>query len=259
MTGMEGPAPAAVLPLWSNMARTRPYCWPLRMTVALVQGAVLDQDGGHRPAPLVEAGLDHHAAARPSTDRLEFEHFGLEQGGLEQLVDAGAGLGRDVDEHGLPAPLLRDHVLAGQFLLDTVGVGLGLVDLVDRDHQGHAGGTGVLDRLDGLRLDAVVGGHHQDHDVGDVGAARAHGGEGGVARGVQERDGAARGLDMVGADVLGDAAGFAGRHLGAADVVQQRGLAVIDVAHDGHHRRTGAGFAQGAGLAEQVRLPGRFP
>ena len=48
-----------------------------------------------------------------------------------------------------------------------------------------------------------------------------------------------RGFDVVGTDVLGDAAGFAGRHLGAPDVVEQRGLAVVDVTHDGHHRRRG--------------------
>ena len=44
-------------------------------------------------------------------------------------------------------------------------------------------------------------------------------------------------VHLVGADVLGDAAGLAGRDLGLADRVQQRGLAVVDVAHDRHHRR----------------------
>ena len=50
---------------------------------------------------------------------------------------------------------------------------------------------------------------------------------------------------VVGADVLRDAAGFARRHLGAADVVQQRGLAVVDVAHDGDHRGARQRFAFG--------------
>ena len=45
-------------------------------------------------------------------------------------------------------------------------------------------------------------------------------------------------LHLVGADVLGDAAGFACRHVGFANGVEQRGLAVIDVAHDGDHGRT---------------------
>ena len=99
------------------------------------------------------------------------------------------------------------------------------------------GGAGVLDRLDRLRHDAVVGSDHQHDDVGDVGAAGAHRGERGVARRVDERDQALRRLDLVGADVLGDAAGLARGDLGAADVVEQRGLAVVDVAHDGHDRR----------------------
>ena len=45
--------------------------------------------------------------------------------------------------------------------------------------------------------------------------------------------------------MLGDAAGFARRHFGAADVVQQRSLAVVHVAHDGHHRRARQRFGLG--------------
>ena len=117
-------------------------------------------------------------------------------------------------------------------------IGVRLVDLVDGDDDRHLGRLGVIDRLDGLRHDAVVGGHHQDDDVGNVGAAGAHGGEGGVAGRVDEGDLLAVALDLVGADVLGDAAGLAGDHIGLADGVEQRRLAVVDVAHDGDHRRT---------------------
>ena len=95
-----------------------------------------------------------------------------------------------------------------------------------------------LHRFDRLRHDAVVGGDHQHDDVGELGAAGAHRGERRVARRVEEGDDALVGFDVVRADVLGDAAGFAGGDLGAADVVEQRGLAVVDVAHDGDHRRT---------------------
>ena len=101
----------------------------------------------------------------------------------------------------------------------------------------HAGRLGVVDGLDRLRHDAVVGGHHDGGDVGDLGAAGAHGGEGLVARRVEEGDGLAVVLHLVGADVLRDAAGLAGGHLGLADGVEQAGLAVVDVAHDGDHRR----------------------
>ena len=96
-----------------------------------------------------------------------------------------------------------------------------------------------LMRLDGLRHHAVVGRHHQDDDVGDLGAAGPHGGERLVARRVDERDLPAVLLDLVGADVLGDAAGLAGDDVGLADAVEQQRLAVVDVAHDGDDRRAG--------------------
>ena len=95
----------------------------------------------------------------------------------------------------------------------------------------------------GLRLHAVVGGDHEHDQVGGLRAAGPHGGERLVARGVDERDLALLavhlGGDLVGADVLGDAARLAGHHVGVPDRVEQLGLAVVDVTHDGDHRRPG--------------------
>ena len=95
----------------------------------------------------------------------------------------------------------------------------------------------MVDGLDRLGHHAVVGRHHEDDDVGGLGAAGPHGGEGGVARRVDERDPVVVPVDLVGADVLGDAAGLAGHDVGRADAVEQQRLAVVDVAHDGDDRR----------------------
>jgi hypothetical protein len=62
-------------------------------------------------------------------------------------------------------------------------------------------------------------------------------------------------LDVIGADVLRDAAGFAAGDAGAADVVEQRGLAVVDVAHHGDHRRRGR-FSAGVDCALLDRQEG---
>src|SRR5690606_21081263 len=78
----------------------------------------------------------------------------------------------------------------------------------------------------------------QDDDIGGLGTTGTHGGKRRVAGGVEEGNHAALGLHVVRTDVLGNATSLTGRHLGATDVVQQRGLAVVDVTHDGHHRRT---------------------
>ena len=119
-----------------------------------------------------------------------------------------------------------------------VGIGVGFVDLVDGENHRHACGLRVVDRLDGLRHDAVVGRNDDDGNVRNGGAACTHGREGFVARGVEEGDLLSVQHHAVSADVLGDTAGLAFDDVGFADVVQQRGFTVVDVSHDRHDRRT---------------------
>ena len=199
----------------------------------------LDEHGRERAAALVELGLDHRAFGGAVGIGLQLEQFGLEQDLLDQLVEAGLLERRDFDVLDVAAHRLDDDLVLEQLLADLLRIGAGLVDLVDRDDHRHAGRLGVVDRLDRLRHQAVVGRDHQDDDVGDVGAARAHLGEGLVARRVEEGDlRLVRQRHLIGADMLGDAAGFARDHVGAAQRVEQRGLAVIDMAHDRDDRRT---------------------
>ena len=89
---------------------------------------------------------------------------------------------------GVARPLLGQQAVLGELGHDPGGVGVLAVDLVDGHDDRHLGGLGVVDGLDGLGHDAVVGRHDQHHDVGGVGAAGPHGGERLVARGVDEGD-----------------------------------------------------------------------
>ena len=69
---------------------------------------------------------------------------------------------------------------------------MGLSILLIATTIGTLGGARVVDRLERLRHDAVVGRDDQDDDVGDLGAAGAHQGERLVAGGVEEDDLAGR-------------------------------------------------------------------
>ena len=69
--------------------------------------------------------------------------------------------------------------------------------------------------------------------------------------GYREGDHAVLGFYVVGTDVLGNATGFARRHFGGADVVQQRGFTVVNVAHDGHDRRARLGRSARITVAHQ--------
>ena len=110
--------------------------------------------------------------------------------------------------------------MRGQLLADTLWIGGFFIDFVDGNHHRYAGGFSVGNCLDGLRHHAVVGCNHKNHDIGCFRTARAHGGKRFVTRSIQEGNHAARGFNMVCADVLGNAACFALYHFGAADVVQ---------------------------------------
>ena len=205
----------------------------------------MHEHGRDRALALVEARLDDDAARRRVLRRLQLEHFRLQQDRVEQLVDARAGLRGHRDELRLAAVFLGNHALGDQLLLDALEVRFGLVDLVDRDDDRHVAGLRVRDRFLRLRHHAVVGGDDQNHDVGDLRAARAHRRERLVARRVEERDHALLRLHVVRADVLRDPARLAARDARAADRVEQRRLAVVDVAHHRDDRRPRLGLDVG--------------
>ena len=93
------------------------------------------------------------------------------------------------------------------------------------------------DRFLRLRHHAVVGGDDEHGDVGHLRASCAHGGERLVARSVEKGDLPPVVLHLIRADVLRDPARLRLDHRGLADRVEQRGLPVVDVAHDRHDRR----------------------
>ena len=223
--------------------------------VADIQRAALHQNRRDRAAAAVELGFEDDALGGALRVRLQVEQFGLQQDRFLQLVEIGLLQRRHLDVEHLAAKLLDDDLVLQQFLADPVGSRVGPVDLVDRDDDRNLGRLRVADRLDGLLHDAVIGGDDQHDDVGDIGAARTHRGKGLMARRVDERDLLAVGeRHAVGADMLRDAAGLAAGHVGLAQRVEQRGLAVIDMAHDRDDRGARLQHVGLVGLATHADL-----
>ena len=164
---------------------------------------------------------------------------------FEQQVEIGFLLRRNVDENRRAAPIFRHQPAIGELLLDPLGHGVGLINLVDGHDDGHFRGVSVIDGFDRLRHNAVIGAHDQHNDVGSLRTAGTHAGKRFVTRRIEENNLAAVGRRLlvddsylVSANVLGNAASFASCHVGQADGIEQGRLSVIDVAHDGDYRRT---------------------
>ena len=156
--------------------------------VADLEFALVDEHGGDRAAALVELGLDDDALGATGRVGGELLELGDDLQLLDQLVDADALERRHLDDDRVAAPRLGDEFVLGELREHALRIGVGLVDLVDRHDDRHVGRPGVVDGLDRLGHDAVVGGDHQHDDVGRLGATGPHLRERGVARGVEERD-----------------------------------------------------------------------
>ena len=214
-----------------------------------MERAVLHQDGADGAASAVEFRFEHQSAGRASRSGFQFLEVGGQADHFHQQIEIGFLFCRNIDEHCLAAPLFGDEAAVGELFFDALGQGSGFIDLVDGDDDGNLGGVRVVDGFDGLGHDAVIGGGDEHDDVGGFGSARTHAGEGFVTGRIEEDDLASEGGrrfvgdgNLVCADVLGDAASFASGYVGGADGIEERGLAVIDVAHDGDNGRTRDGF-----------------
>ena len=205
--------------------------------VAGVQGAVLHKNGGDRAAAAIDAGFENGAAGRRGWIGAKLAQIGDEQDHFEELIEIFLFARGDFDDDGIAAPFFRHQAAIGKLALDAFGLGFGLIDLVDGDNDGHVGGTRVVDGFERLRHQAVIGGNDQHDNIGDLGATSTHAREGFVAGRIDEDDAAAVNGNDGCADVLGDASGFAGGDFGLANGIEQAGLAVVDVTHDGDDRR----------------------
>ncbi len=185
--------------------------------VSDVERPILDEHASDRAASAIEQGLQNGAARRALRVRLQFEQLALELDGLEKLRYALASHCAHVHELSVTAPVLGYEALVDELALDAFGIGPGLVDFVDRHDERDLRRLRVRNGLLRLRHDAVISGHDEDHDVGHAGPASAHLGERFVSRSVEKHDGTQVGVDLVGADVLRDAAGLSGGNVGLAE------------------------------------------
>ena len=237
-TGVDGPALVTRLPCSFSSARTRPKVSPTTMMSPTLSVPVWTSAVATGPRPL---------SSLASTIVPMASRFGLAlsswRSATSRIISISSSspmrVLAETGTSGTSPPYSSTTMPASvSSVLTRSGVGVRLVDLVERDDDRHLGRLGVADRLERLGHDPVVGGDDDDRDVGDLGAAGAHRRERLVTRRVEEDDALAVVGDLARADVLGDAAALAGRDLGRADGVEQARLAVVDVTHDGHDRGT---------------------
>src|SRR6185312_2474847 len=213
--------------------------------VAYAQRSVLYQHSGDGAAATVQLGLQHHALRRTVGVGLELLQVSNQTDHFHQQIEVGLLLGGNVHKNSGAAPIFRHQTAVGELLLHPVRQCVRLVNLIDSHDDGHFRGTSVINGFEGLRHHAVIRRHYQHNNVGGLGAAGTHAGKRFVAGSIQKHNLASIGrricvqnLHLVGANVLRDSARLASCHVSRTDGVEQRGLAMVHVAHDGDHGGT---------------------
>ncbi len=159
------------------------------------------------------------------------------------MVDSRALRCGDGTNNRFAAPIFRREPLFLELFLHPIDICSRKIDLVERDHDLYMrSGLGVIDGFNRLRHEAVVGCDDEHDNVGHIGSPRAHGGEGGVARCVDESNFRSIVIDAIGPDMLRDPASLPRCHTRLANGVHERRLAVIDMPHERDDGRAGLEF-----------------
>ena len=122
-----------------------------------------------------------------------------------------------------------------------IGISIRLIDLVQCNNDRNFSRLGVVNSFTRLGHDPVICCDHDYSNVRHLGATCAHGCECLVTRRIEERNFLPVYLNLVSANILSDAACFTRRHLCFTDGIEQRGLTMVNVTHNGDNRRDNNG------------------
>ena len=195
---------------------------------------------GDISASLVQRRLDDGAHGKFVGIGLEFEKVCLEKHLLQQFRYAYSLFGRYFLTLVFSAPVFHKDIHFRKLTADSVRISTRLVYFVDCKHHRYTGGLRVIDSLNCLGHHGIVCGHDDDGKVGQLCATGTHSSERFVSRSIEERNAASVGkFHAVGTDVLRDSSGLTCNHVGLADIVEQRSLAVVHVPHHRNDGRSG--------------------
>ena len=149
---------------------------------------LLHEETCNRALAAVELCLDDNAIRCTVRVRLQLHHIGLKNDILKQVIDAHTGLRRYRNADDVSAILLRDEVILHQLLLYLIRVCCRLIHLIDGNDDRRVCSLRVVDRLDGLRHDTIIGCNNEYRDIGRLCTTHTHRGEGFVSRCIEEGD-----------------------------------------------------------------------
>ncbi len=186
---------------------------PATMGVADLERSALDEHRRHRTTTAVEVGFDDERPEHPGGGLAlgSSDASAVSTMASSSLSRLSSDLAETSTNMGVAAVLPGNQAVLRELAANLGRIGVRLVDLIQGHHDRHVGGLGMADGFFRLRHHTVVGGDHEHGNIGDVGTASTHVGEGLVTGRIDEGDATIvavdLGVDLVRTDVLRDPAG----------------------------------------------------
>src|SRR6056297_662335 len=124
----------------------------------------------------------------------------------------------------------------GKFPFNSLLVGIVLVNLINGNNNWYVGCLGMINSLYGLIHDTIISCNYKDNNISYLGPSGTHFCKGFMSGGIQVDNRMAVKIDMIGSDMLCNPSGFTIDNVRFANAVQQRGLTMVNMAHNSYNR-----------------------
>ena len=180
-----------------------------------------NQNSSNRAATTVKLSLKNVTRRKSVWIGLQLKDICLQKNSLEKIVDAQILLSGNVNKHVLSAPLLRNNTVLGELLTNAGRIRTWLINLVDGNNNWNTSSLCMVDRLNGLRHNAVVCSNNQDDNIGNLCTTSTHSGKGLVTWGINEGNLTAVNGDLRSTDCLCNTTSLTSCNAGVTDCVQE--------------------------------------
>ena len=211
---------------------------PCQNTVTYVKCTIVYQDIHDRTSALIQLSFDNYAVGFTVRVGFQFFHFRYQQDVFQQVIEPDSLLSGNRNHNDIAAPVFGNKAFAGQFFLNVFRVGAWLINLVNSYHNRNLCRLRMVDSFHSLRHNAIISRYNDDRNIGNLRTAGSHSGKRFVARGIQEGNLLVLIANLISTDSLSNSARFMKGYIGRTQCIQQCGLTMVYMAHDGNYRRT---------------------
>ena len=146
--------------------------------IAYMKGTLLYKNGCNRATALIELCFDYKTSSLTLRISLKFHNFCSQKDHIQKVINTFMGLSGYRCEYSASTPIFRDQIILRKFLLNTVDVGIGLIDLIYSNDNLNTCSLSMVDRFNRLRHYTIICSNNKDCDIGGLSTTHTHCSEG---------------------------------------------------------------------------------